>query len=76
MKLDLWMVVMMEKLILWDYDLAMPKFKGIGHSNGINRIAIAPNQEFIVSVGQDGSIFIFETPMEIRLARKDMNMPK
>ena len=65
-----------KQITIWDYDLATPKWKGIGHSNGINRIAIAPNQEFIVSVGQDGSIFIFETPKEIRLARKDMNMPQ
>ena len=66
----------MELITIWDYDLASPVWKGIGHSNGINRIAISPNQEFIVSVGQDGSIFIFETPKEIRLARKDMNMPQ
>ena len=65
-----------KQITIWDYDLACPKWKGIGHSNGINRIAISPNQEFIVSVGQDGSIFIFETPKEIRLAKKDMNMPQ
>ena len=51
-------------------------WKGIGHSNGINRIFISPNQKFIVSVGQDGSIFIFETRKEIRLAKKYMNMPQ
>ena len=32
--------------------------------------------EFIVSVGQDGSIFIFETPMDIRLAKRDYNKPQ
>ena len=57
-------------------EFAIPMWRGIGHSNGINRIAISPNQEFIVSVGQDGSIFIFETPMEIRLAKKDYNKPQ
>ena len=65
-----------KEIKIWEYDTAIPMWRGIGHSNGINRIAISPNQEFIVSVGQDGSIFIFETPKEIRLARKDMNMPQ
>ena len=51
-------------------------WKEIWHSNGINRIVISPNQEFIVSVEQDCSIFIFEKPKEIRLAKKDMNMPQ
>ena len=46
-------------------------WKGIWNSNGINRIAISPNQKFIVSVGQDGFIFIFEIPNAIRLAKKD-----
>jgi len=38
-------------------------------------LVIAPNQEFIVSVGSDGSIFFWETPMEIRLAKVDQNKP-
>ena len=37
---------------------------------------IAPNQEFIVSVGNDGSIFFWETPAEIRLSSLDINKPK
>jgi hypothetical protein len=28
---------------------------------------ISPNNEFIVSVGGDGAIFLWETPLEIRL---------
>ena len=65
-----------KEIKIWEYDTAIPMWRGIGHSNGINRVAISPNQEFIVSVGQDGSIFIFETPVEIRLAKKDYNKKK
>ena len=65
-----------KELKIWEYDTAIPKWRGLGHSTTINRIAISPNQEFIVSVGADGSIFLFETPMEIRLAKADQNMPK
>ena len=28
---------------------------------------ISPNNEFIVSVGSDGAVFLWETPLEIRL---------
>ena len=65
-----------KELKVWEYDTAIPKWRGLGHSTTINRIAIAPNQEFVVSVGADGSIFIFETPLETRLAKADHNMPK
>ena len=65
-----------KELKVWEYDTAIPKYRGLGHSTTINRIAIAPNQEFVVSVGADGSIFIFETPHETRLAKNDQNMPK
>jgi len=36
---------------------------------------ISPNHEFIVSVGSDGAIFLWETPLEIRLAKIDQNQP-
>ena len=64
-----------KEVKIWEYDTAIPRWKGLGHSNSINRVAVAPNQEFICSVSEDGSIFIFETPHEIRLAKKDYNRP-
>ena len=65
-----------KEINIWEYDTAIPKWKGLGHSTTINRVALAPNQEFVISVGMDGSIFMFETPLEMRLAKADQNMPR
>ena len=65
-----------KEVKIWEYDTAIPKWRGLGHSTTINRVALAPNQEFIISVGADGSIFMFETPVEMRLAKADQNMPR
>jgi WD40 repeat protein len=62
-------------LKVWEYDTADNLFVGLGHSGTINRAKIAPSQDFIVSVGADGSILFFETPVEMRMAKKDMNKP-
>ena len=42
---------------LWDYDEGIIYFQGVGHSGGITKIAIAPNQQFFVSTGVEGGIF-------------------
>ena len=62
-------------LKIWEYDTGDNLFVGLGHSGTINRAKIAPTQDFIVSVGADGSILFFETPMEMRRAKKDANKP-
>jgi len=43
----------------------MNSFKGIGHSGHITKIAIAPNQQFVVTVGTEGAIFIWHMPKEV-----------
>ena len=65
-----------REIKIWEYDTGIPKWRGLGNSGVINRIAISPNQAFIISVSVDGSIFIFETPEETRLPKADYNMPK
>ena len=62
-------------LKIWEYDTGDNLFVGLGHSGTINRAKIAPSQDFIVSVGADGSILFFETPAEMRVAKKDVNRP-
>ena len=62
-------------LKIWEYDTGDNLFVGLGHSGTINRAKIAPSQDFIVSVGADGSILFFETPLEMRRAKKDANKP-
>ena len=65
---------------IWQYNEGSCKYVGFGHSNTINKVTkniyilniliqliISPNNEFIVSVGSDGAIFLWETPLEIRL---------
>lgn len=65
-----------DRLIkVWDYEKGICLYIGIGHSTTINRVQIAPNQEFMVSVGSDGSIFFWDMPQELRCAKKDLNMP-
>ena len=62
-------------LKIWEYDTGDNLFVGLGHSGTINKAKIAPSQDFIVSVGADGSILFFETPIEMRRAKKDANKP-
>jgi len=65
-----------KELKVWNYDEGECKYIGFGHSSTISKVLISPNQEYIVSVGTDGSIFFWETPHEIRMAQADQNMPK
>lgn len=62
-------------LKVWDYETGVLKYLGIGHSTTINKALIAPNQEFVVSVGTDGSIFFWDMPPELRKAQRDLNQP-
>lgn len=64
-----------KELKVWDYDEGVCKYFGIGHSNPINKVLISPNQEFIISVGTDGSIFFWESPVELRTSLADRNKP-
>jgi len=52
-----------EKVVkVWAYDEGVCGAKGVGHSGSITGLAIAPNQETIVSIGDEGAIFIWERP--------------
>ncbi len=62
-------------LKVWDYDEGICYFTGHGHSGYITRIAIAPDQKTIVSVGSEGAIFVWHTPEKILTARADKDMP-
>lgn len=64
-----------RQIKVWDYEKGQCIYVGIGHSTTINKAVIAPNQEFIVSGGSDGSIFMWEMPTELIKRRKDQNMP-
>ena len=49
-----------DKLIkVWDYDQGKMTMIGKGHSGKINKVAISPDESKLVSVGQDGAIFIW-----------------
>jgi WD40 repeat protein len=50
---------------LWSYDEGMIAYKGIGHSGHISKVCIAPNQQFIVTVGAEGAIFIWHMPKSV-----------
>lgn len=54
---------------LWDYDEGICYYNGVGHSGAITKIAIAPNQKFFVSVGSEGSIFMWHMPENVGKAK-------
>lgn len=62
-------------LKIWDYETGKCNYIGVGHSSTINKVKISPNQEFIVTAGNDGSIFFWDMPFELRQAKKDLNKP-
>jgi WD40 repeat protein len=52
-----------DKIVkLWGYDEGICYFNGNGHSGGITRIAISPDQRTIISVGSEGAIFMWNMP--------------
>ncbi|KAL8567600.1 hypothetical protein ACOMHN_054413 [Nucella lapillus] len=52
-------------LKLWKYNEGQVTHVGIGHSNQITKACICPNQELIVSTGEDGAIHIWKYPNNI-----------
>lgn len=59
-----------DKIVkVWSYDEGISYFQGIGHSGAIQKIAIAPNGKFIVTVGSEGAIFMWHTPESVQNAK-------
>lgn len=66
-----------DKLVkIWNYDEGICYYHGTGHSGSITKVAISPDQTFIVSAGSEGAIFIWETPQDVLEARADNDMPE
>ena len=49
-------------LKVWNYEEGRAYFYGFGHSGAIKRVAISPDQKSIVTVGAEGSVFIWKMP--------------
>jgi WD40 repeat protein len=47
---------------LWSYDEGVVLYEGIGHSSTIQKIVFSPDQKNLVSVGNEGAIFIWNLP--------------
>lgn len=53
-----------DKLVkVWDYGAAAVAYVGKGQSE-ITKLKVCPNQQYIVTVNQDGSIFVWRYPEE------------
>ncbi len=53
-----------DKLVkVWAYDDGICHFKGVGHSGAILAARIAPDQQTIVTCGEEGAIFIWQMPL-------------
>jgi len=50
---------------LWGYDEGFCYYEGIGHSGAVVKVVIAPDQRTIISVGDEGAIFIWKTPEDV-----------
>lgn len=65
-----------DKIVkLWDYDEGISYYQGIGHSGGVTKIAVSPNQQFIITTGTEGAIFIWHMPPKVLAAKQDSDMP-
>lgn len=63
-----------DKLVkVWAYDEGFCYYKGIGHSGEITRTQIAPDQQQIVSTGEEGAIFIWKMPYVPRAENTETN---
>lgn len=52
-----------DKIVkLWGYDEGYKYREGIGHSGDIKQCRISPNQETVVTVGDEGAIFLWTIP--------------
>lgn len=49
---------------MWGYDDGQCYYTGQGHAGTITRIAIAPDQKSMVSVGSEGAIIVWQMPQE------------
>lgn len=58
-------------LRIWGYDDGQKYFEGCGHSGAITKIQISPDQKTIVSVGTEGAIFIWNTPIDVQRAKPE-----
>lgn len=47
---------------LWNYDEGHCYYYGVGHSGDITDVKISPDMKQIVSVGSEGSIFLWKYP--------------
>jgi len=55
-----------DKLVkVWRYDECMMTHLGQGHSSPITRVKISPDDSYIVSVGSDGAIFLWDFPPKV-----------
>lgn len=52
-----------EKVVkVWGYDEGYCYYHGVGHSGAITNCAISPDQQTIVTVGDEGAIFLWAMP--------------
>ena len=47
---------------LWSYDEGVVLYEGVGHSSTILKITFSPDQKNLISVGNEGAIFIWNLP--------------
>lgn len=48
---------------VWSYDEGCCHFAGLGHSGAITKAEISPDQQTIVTVGDEGAVFLWEMPL-------------
>jgi WD40 repeat protein len=52
-----------EKIVqVWGYDDGYHYYSGVGHSGDITAVQFSPDQQTVVSVGEEGAIFLWTSP--------------
>uniref|UniRef100_A0A0G4HQM4 Cilia- and flagella-associated protein 52 n=1 Tax=Chromera velia CCMP2878 TaxID=1169474 RepID=A0A0G4HQM4_9ALVE len=54
-----------KRVQIWDYDMGVCKYEGVGHSAGVNFVSVSPDQSTVVSVGKEGAVMIWRTPDDV-----------
>ena len=56
---------------LWDYDGGIYLAEGRAHSGPVSAVAVSPDQATVVSVGEEGGIFLWPLPDEVVASGED-----
>jgi len=58
-----------KKVCVWNYDEGAKHYEGEAHSGAVKKVVISPDERTIISVGTEGAICIWSTPVDVAKTR-------